>query len=243
MGDRVTLILKTCLAPLLALTLAGALAANPLTVGPATLAPTAQAARPTVHAPTALEAFERLKEGNDRFVTQRAQRPRADGARMAEVANGQVPFAIVLACADSRVPPEVLFDQGIGDLFVVRVAGNVVTPHVLGSIEYAVEHLGTNLIVVLGHERCGAVSAACELLAEGRHGHGNVQAIVTEIEPAVRATPGQPLDATIDANVRQTIARMMQESDLVREKTAAGILRIVGARYDLDSGEVTYLRR
>jgi carbonic anhydrase len=118
------------------------------------------------HQPTAVtlvapaEAMQRLRDGNERFVDQKASTAQRDASRRVEIAKGQHPFAVVLGCADSRVPPEVVFDQGLGDLFVIRVAGEVAPPEVIGSIEYAVEHLGCRTIIVLGHQRCGAVEAA-----------------------------------------------------------------------------------
>ena len=135
--------------------------------------PGATAQHPADSAPTVSgpEALARLKAGNQRFVASKLQHPRQDGKRRGELATSQHPFAIVLGCADSRTSPEVVFDQGLGDLFVLRVAGNVLNDETLGSIEYAVAHLGTPLILVLGHERCGAVKAAKETIAakgEGR---------------------------------------------------------------------------
>jgi carbonic anhydrase len=180
-----------------------------------------------------------LAEGNARFVASTPQHRHAGAARRAEVSQGQNPLAVILACSDSRVPPELLFDQGIGDLFVVRVAGNVVDPHTLGSIEYAIEHLGTQLIVVLGHERCGAVTAARSAVAAGGEAPGNIQSLVAEIAPSVLATAGQSVDATAQANVRHSIERLLGGSALLRE-AAGNPLQIVAGWYDLDSGEVSF---
>src|SRR5215831_3358340 len=137
-------------------------------------------------------ALAKLKEGNARFSNSKVSEGKPTAAKRAETAKGQHPFAIVLGCADSRTSPEIVFDQNIGDLFVVRNAGNLVDDHTLGSIEYAVEHLGVRLVVVLGHERCGAVTAALA----GDTAPGHVQALVRDIQPAVQAVKGKPGDAT-----------------------------------------------
>src|SRR6516165_380132 len=137
----------------------------------------AQEAKPKQPSPE--EALKRLKEGNSRFVADMLAERNLGRNRRAELAKGQAPFAIILGCADSRVAPELLFDQGLGDLFVVRVAGNVTDPAILGSIEYAVEHLKAPLIVVVGHEKCGAVDAALS----GGELHGNIAKLIKEVQP------------------------------------------------------------
>ncbi len=136
------------------------------------------------------EALARLKAGNQRFVASKLEHPRQTAKRRTELATSQHPFAVVLGCADSRTAPELVFDQGLGDVFVVRVAGNVLNDETLGSIEYAVDHLGAQLIVVLGHERCGAIEAARETIAAKEEAPGHIQSLVKAIAPAVEATLG-----------------------------------------------------
>lgn len=182
------------------------------------------------------EALAKLKEGNARFVNAKVSEGKPTAARRAETAQSQHPFAIILGCADSRTSPEIIFDQNIGDLFVARNAGNLVDDHTLGSIEYAVEHLGARLIVVLGHERCGAVIAALA----GDTAPGHVQSLVRDIQPAVQAVKGKPGDVTHLAVVEN--ARRMAEE--IRTKANLGELgkevRVISAVYDLDSGKVGF---
>src|SRR6184192_4185539 len=154
-------------------------------------------------APT--EAISKLKEGNGRYAGGNLQHPGQTTERRAELANTQHPFATIVSCSDSRVPPEIVFDQGLGDLFVVRVAGNVIDDHGLGSIEYAVDHLGARLIVVLGHQSCGAVKAAKETIAAKSKAPGHIQSLVTAIQPAVEATAKGDLGATVEANVKNVV--------------------------------------
>lgn len=190
---------------------------------------------------TAAEARARLVEGNARFVSGRAEHPRQGEERRAEVAGGQHPFAVVLACADSRTGPEIVFDQGLGDLFVVRGAGNVIDDHAIGSIEYAVEHLHAGTIVVLGHKKCGAVKAACEVTATHGHAEGHIDSIVRSIAPAVAQTQGQDAEATCKANARN-VARALRSSEPILKAAAdKGELTVVAAYYDLDSGKVVFL--
>jgi carbonic anhydrase len=184
-------------------------------------------------------ALQKLIEGNQRFVQHKPQYPDQSAARLQEVAQAQHPFATILCCADSRVPTEIIFDQGIGDIFDVRVAGNIVTPETLGSIEYAVMLLGTPLLMVLGHERCGAVTAAVQngsLL-------GEIGSFVKAIKPAVKRVKDQPGDAVenaVVANVQYQIERL-KRSQLLTEQIKSGKLKIVGGRYDLDTGSVTMI--
>jgi carbonic anhydrase len=187
------------------------------------------------------DPLERLVAGNRRYAAARIAAPRRTPARRAELTETQHPFAVVLGCSDSRVAPEVLFDQGLGDLFVVRVAGNVVDDVVLASVEYAAEHLHAPLVVVLGHERCGAVEAA----VKGGEAHGHLPALVAEIAPAVEAVKGRegdPLDLVVRENVRRVVRGIEERSPLLAGLVREGKLRIVGARYDLDTGEVEILR-
>ena len=181
-------------------------------------------------------ALAKLKEGNLRFATSEVSQSKPTAARRAETAQEQHPFAIILGCADSRTAPELIFDQNLGDLFVIRTAGNLVDDHALGSIEYAVAHLGARLVVVLGHQRCGAVKAALE----SDHAPGHIESLVRDIQPAVKAAkgkPGDPLSATVAENARQVAAQIKTKAalgDLAKE------VRIVSAVYDLDTGKIDW---
>jgi carbonic anhydrase len=162
--------------------------------------------------------------------------------RREDLAKGQHPFAVVVGCADSRVAPEIVFDQGLGDLFVVRVAGQVLSDPDLASIEYAVEHLGARTVVVLGHERCGAVKA----VVEGGELHGHLPSFVPAIAPAVaraRAEGGDVLDRAVRANVERLVAELTRCEPILAENAYFGHVQFVGARYDLDSGEVEFFGR
>jgi carbonic anhydrase len=187
------------------------------------------------------EALKRLMEGNRRFVQQKSKHPDQSKARLKEVAQAQHPIAALLTCADSRVPPEILFDEGIGDLFDIRVAGNIVTKEVLGSLEYAVEILDTPLIMVLGHERCGAVTAA----VERKPLPGYIGSFVKAIKPAISKTKGEFSDDLVDsaviANVQYQIQKLKQRSKILSQRLLDGKLKIVGGRYDLDTAEVTLI--
>jgi len=180
------------------------------------------------------DALARLKEGNARFATSTVSTEKPTAAKRAETAQAQHPFAIILACADSRTAPEIVFDQNIGDLFVIRTAGNLVDDHALGSIEYAVAHLGARLVLVLGHQRCGAVKAALD--SDTAPGH--VQSLVRDIQPAVKAMKGKEGDATdlvTAENARLMAARIRREAKLGE---LAKEVRIISGVYDLDSGKV-----
>lgn len=199
---------------------------------------------------TASEALERLLEGNRRFVRgETAASPDLSPVRRAELVAGQNPFAVILGCADSRVPAELVFDQGLGDLFVVRVAGNVLARSQVGSIEFAVEVFGTPLVVVLGHSQCGAVNAAVAAVVDGRrYDSPNVRALVERIHPAVdRAVAGNPptrealLSAAVRENIRLSVERLTVASPRVNEKVVRGEVVLVGAEYRLENGEVQFL--
>jgi len=183
-------------------------------------------------------ALAKLKEGNLRFATTEVSQSKPTAARRAETAQAQHPFAIIVACADSRTGPELVFDQNLGDLFVIRTAGNLVDDHALGTIEYGVAHLGARLIVVLGHTRCGAVTAALE----SDHAPGHIQSLVRDIQPAVKAVKGKPGDAlaaAITENARQVAAQIKAKAaldDLAKE------VRIVFAIYDLDTGKIEWAK-
>jgi len=181
-----------------------------------------------------------LLTGNRRFVAGRAIHPHQTLARLRELSKGQHPSAVILSCADSRVAPELLFDQGLGDVFIVRVAGNLLDDENLGSIEYAVEHLGTRLIVVLGHQRCGAVSAA----VQGGKPAGHVGKLVEDIQPSVEATKGKPGDAVENA-MRANVLRMVSliaDDETLGPVIKEGKVKVVGARYDLDNGRVELVK-
>lgn len=191
-------------------------------------------------------ALKMLQEGNDRFIKAAVKRPNQNAKQRLQTAEkGQKPFAAVLSCADSRVPVEVLFDRGIGDIFVVRDAGNIATITDIGSIEYAVDHLGTPLVVVLGHSKCGAVTAA----VQGGEAPPNIKAIIEVIAPAVNtaksANPDKTGDAlvpaAIDANIWQAMTDMYKNSPLLREKVKDGKIKLVGASYDIKTGKVNWL--
>jgi carbonic anhydrase len=182
------------------------------------------------------EALARLKAGNERFASSAVSRGKPTAARRAETAGGQHPFAIVVACADSRTAPEIVFDQNIGDLFVVRTAGNLVDDYALGSIEYAVAHLGARLIVVLGHQSCGAVQAALA----GGEAPGHIRALVRAIEPAVQASkgkPGDPLANAIHENDELVAEKIRQKAKL---GDLASQVRVVEGYYDLRTGKVQW---
>ncbi len=183
-------------------------------------------------------ALAKLKEGNARFSSSKVSQGKPTAAKRAETAQAQHPFAIVLGCADSRTAPEIVFDQNIGDLFVVRTAGNLVDEHALGSIEYAVDHLGVRLIVVLGHTRCGAVTAA--LASDTAPGH--VQSLVRDIQPAVKAAKGKDgnvTDLTVAENARLMAAKIRNEASLGE---FAKEVRIISGVYDLDTGKVEWAK-
>jgi carbonic anhydrase len=187
-----------------------------------------------------VDPLDRLMQGNARFVSGQTAHWSQLAERRIEVAQTQHPFAIVLGCSDSRVGPEQVFDRTVGDLFVVRVAGNVADDAGLGSMEYAAEHLHVPLLLVLGHERCGAVSAA----VDGGELHGHVATLAKAIAPAVadaRMESGDLLDNAVRANVHNVVAQIRKQSPVLAGLEHDGKLKIVGARYDLDTGEVTLL--
>lgn len=191
---------------------------------------------------TADQALEKLKDGNARFVSGDVEHPNQSAERRAEVVSGQHPFAIIVGCSDSRVPPEIIFDQGIGDIFVVRTAGQVMDDAALGSIEYGAEHLGVPLVVVLGHDSCGAVAATIE----GGEAPGHIASLVEAIQPAVdearkEASEEELLSASIDINIKNVVDQLETSEPILSELVKKGELTVVGARYHLDSGEVEIL--
>ena len=161
--------------------------------------------------------------------------------RRAELTKSQHPFAIILSCSDSRVPPEIVFDQGLGDLFIVRVAGNVLNDEGLGSIEYAVDILGARLIVVLGHQSCGAVDAAMKTVAAKGKAPGHIQSLVTAIKPVVDSMPKGDLDTMIKANVKHVVDALRSSTPILKAKVDSGDVQVIGGYYTLDTGAVTFL--
>ncbi len=196
-----------------------------------------------VHEPTisAGQALQLLLEGNQRFVAGKLEHPNQTPARRAEVAKGQHPFAAVLACSDSRTPPEIIFDRGLGDIFTVRVAGNVADRVVIESLDYSVKHLGVRVVMVLGHRRCGAVIAAVEGHEEEEK---DVGPMLKELDPAVAATkgmPGDPVENAVRENVK-LVVQNLATSQSCRAMVISGELKIVGGIYDLDTGTIEMLR-
>ncbi len=194
---------------------------------------------------SAQEALDRLKEGNERFVAGLARFPTLQKEVLAELAKGQQPYATILGCSDSRVPPELVFDAGFGELFVIRVAGNVLGPSILGTLQYAAAHLKTPLFVVLGHEGCGAVKAAISAKFEGARHKSRIEVLLENILPALDGLDdNQPLDAlvskAVEANVRHTIRELMETPEVKANLPGSNII-LVGAVYDLESGLVRFL--
>src|SRR6266516_1006790 len=199
---------------------------------------------------SAPQALERLRAGNRRFVTDtRSHESIASEARRRELANGQEPFAIILGCADSRVPAEIVFDQGLGDLFVIRVAGNIVAPSQIGSVEFAAERYGTRLVVVLGHSRCGAVLATLDELRRPSESQSrNLRSIVDRVRPSVEALlatehrhdPDALVRAAVRANVRVSAGQLRHGSDVLEQLIQRHGLVVVGAEYSLETGVVDF---
>lgn len=185
------------------------------------------------------QIIERLKVGNERFTKGQPIRPNQDTERRDQLSGGQSPYAIVLSCADSRVVPEAAFDTGLGDLFVVRVAGNIANTSSIASIEYAVAHLHSSVIVVLGHQSCGAVTAA---VAGGDNGP-NLNHLLAHIEPSIQqADDPSVVDDVIHINAKQTAKDLVEKSDIIAEAVNSGKVDIVPAYYHLDSGKIDFLK-
>lgn len=190
--------------------------------------------------PSADAVLADLRQGNERFAAKHFTRPHQTAERQHELATGQQPEAAILTCADSRVPPEIVFDQGLGDLFDVRVAGNVARDPEIASLEYAVEHLHCPVIVVMGHEKCGAVTAA----AEAGTPAGHLSALVDAIKPAILAAekmPGDKIENAVRINVQNVVKELRESKPILAETSAAGHVKIVGAVYSLDTGKVDWL--
>lgn len=205
------------------------------------------------------EALQKLMDGNKRYVENKlTNAAMSDSATRTSLAKSQKPYAIIFTCSDSRVPPEIIFDKGLGEIFVVRVAGNVPDPVVLGSIEYAAEHLGSPLVMVLGHERCGAVTAAVDSKGKST-GSPNIDAIVKVIGPNVKiaandcdACKGEKkcaetkknefVECVIDANAKTVAASLTKKSKILKHLAEEKKIKIVAAKYDLDDGMVTLFK-
>ncbi|MCM1949618.1 MULTISPECIES: carbonic anhydrase [Streptomyces] len=184
-------------------------------------------------------ALDALLDGNRRFVSGTPEHPNQDAARRTELAPGQDPFAVILGCSDSRLAAEIIFDRGLGDLFVVRTAGHVIGPEVLGSVEYATSVLGARLVVVLGHDSCGAVAAARAAVEDGFAASGFVRDVVERVTPSILAarTAGLTADSDIiDEHIRHTVDLLLDRSRLLSEQVAAGEIAVVGLGYELAGG-------
>jgi len=199
---------------------------------------------------SARQALELLREGNRRFVADVRSRDNLPSrARRVELAAGQAPFAAILGCSDSRVPVEIVFDQGLGDLFVIRVAGNIVAPSQIGSVEFAAEQFGTRLVVVLGHSNCGAIQATIEQLKRPKENQSqNLRAIVDLVRPSVEALldgdlrhdPARLTHEAVRANIRASVKHLRHGSSIIEELIRNDGLLIVGGEYSLESGEVDF---
>ena len=194
---------------------------------------------------TAEEALSRLKAGNARFVSGHARFPTVQKEVLAELAKGQQPYATILGCSDSRVPPELVFDAAFGELFVIRVAGNVLGPAILGTLQYAGTHLHTPLFVVMGHAGCGAVEAAIAWKFHGAAQKSRIEVLLEGILPALddldgTQSPQALLHSGIEANVRHTVWQLLATPE-AKARLAAGDMKLVGAVYDLESGAVRFL--
>ncbi|MDR1327409.1 MAG: carbonic anhydrase [Heliobacteriaceae bacterium] len=190
---------------------------------------------------SAQDSLERLKQGNGRFVEMHMKHPDTTKKHRTELVSGQHPFAVILSCSDSRVPPEFIFDQGLGDIFDVRNAGNVLNKHVIGSIEYAVMHLGVKLIVIMGHQDCGAVAAALSDETESEY----IESLKASIMPAVKACKKSGNYTNNDvskAHVIQDIQELLSEDSALKEYMQKHDVQIIPAFYHMDSGEVEFLR-
>jgi carbonic anhydrase len=194
---------------------------------------------------TADAALARLQAGNLRFVSGEARFPTVQKDVLAELTRGQQPYATILGCSDSRVPPELVFDAGFGELFVIRVAGNVLGPSILGTLQYASLHLRTPLFVVMGHEGCGAVKAAVASRFDGSRQAGRIEILLEQIIPALdgldpQAPPDELLSAAVEANVRRTVSELLATPE-AKSHMGAGAFKLVGAVYELETGRVRFL--
>ena len=198
---------------------------------------------------TAEQALQRLKQGNQLFVSEHHAVIEIDINRRAELAKAQEPFAIILGCSDSRVPAELIFNQGLGDLFVIRIAGNIVAPSQIGSIEFAADQFGTRLVVVLGHSSCGAIQASLDhILTNSEHASPNLESIVSRITPCIKSVvtekeyPNEAarMKAAVRANIHASVEQLRHGSEILENLIANDDLLIVGAEYDLETGAIEF---
>lgn len=194
---------------------------------------------------TADEALARLVAGNGRFVAGTARFPTVQKEVLADLAKGQRPYATIIGCSDSRVPPELLFDAGFGELFIIRIAGNVISPEVVGSIQYAAHHLQTPLFVVLGHEGCGAVQAALAGITDGTRERERIARLLERITPGLgsvdQSLPAEErMAAAVEANVRWSMRQLLEMPE-AQARMAEGVLKLVGGVYELTTGQVRFL--
>ncbi len=198
---------------------------------------------------SAREALKRLQEGNQRFVSNECHNLSLSDSQRAELSKEQTPLAIILGCSDSRVPAEIVFDQGLGDLFVIRVAGNIVAPSQIGSVEFAASRFGTPLVVVLGHSQCGAILATLEALQQPSENQSrNVRSIVDRVRPSVEALLATDLKndhqelvrQSVRANIRASVSHLRHGSELLEQLIDADKLIVVGAEYSLETGQVEF---
>ena len=194
---------------------------------------------------TADEVLTRLREGNERFVRGEARFPTIQKEILAELAKGQQPYATILGCSDSRVPPELVFDAGFGELFIIRVAGNVVSPEVMGTLQYAGVHLRTPLFVVLGHEGCGAVVATLAMRSGAPRERSRIARLLENIAPGLRdinvaAPPEVQLQTAVEANVRWSMHQLLETPE-AKDRLREGAMKLVGAVYELTTGRVRFL--
>jgi carbonic anhydrase len=194
---------------------------------------------------SAEEALARLKEGNARFIAGKARFQTVQKDVLAELTKGQQPYATILGCSDSRVPPELVFDAGFGELFVIRVAGNVLGPSIMGTLQYAAAHLKTPLFVVLGHDHCGAVKAAIGSKFHGATHKSRIEVLLENIIPALENLDGNQsseslLQSAVEANVRHTVQQLLDTPE-AKEKMSGSNMMLVGAIYDIETGKVRFL--
>ena len=199
----------------------------------------------TEFSPSADDALARLKAGNERFVAGTATFPTVQKEILADLAKGQHPYATILSCSDSRVPPELIFDAGLGELFIIRVAGNVISPEIAGSLQYAELHLQTPLFVVLGHTKCGAITAALETQVRGKQHESRIQVLVDNILPALdeldpHLNHEALLAQAVEANVRWSVHRL-RVSPEGHARLAEGRMQLIGAIYEIETGRVRFL--
>lgn len=185
------------------------------------------------------DALKRLKEGNANFIEDRLDGKLQNSSRRNELVGGQNPFAIILSCADSRVVPELAFDTGLGELFVIRVAGNVANTSTIASIEYAVAHLGVNLIVVMGHESCGAITAA---LTGGDNGY-NLNHLLGHVIPALNASENKDVNEVVKVNAHLTCKQIVSRSSIIEDAVKNKGLKLIPAFYNLGSGKIDFIKK